>query len=123
MEARPMASLSPVTTIAGARVGSQGRDTSPFQSDPTALTTTAGARVGFKDFGRIEMRGALVTAVEGERASAETPERKFAVKAGPAFRPGQYIAALLVETPAALTTESGVPLTREREIANGARVR
>ena len=81
------------------------------------------ARVGFKDFGRIEMRGALVTAVEGERASAETPERKFAVKAGPAFRPGQYIAALLVETPAALTTESGVPLTREREIANGARVR
>jgi methionine--tRNA ligase beta chain len=81
------------------------------------------AKVGFKDFGRIEIRGALVTAIEGERVSAETPDKKFEVKAKSAFRPGQYIAALLAETPAALVTESGVPLTREREIANGARVR
>jgi len=81
------------------------------------------AKIGFKDFGRIEMRGAVAVSVEGETVSVEAPDRKFSVKAGPAFRPGQYIAALMAETPAALVTESGVPLTREREIANGARVR
>jgi methionyl-tRNA synthetase len=84
---------------------------------------TPASKIGFKDFGRIEMRGATIEAVEGENASATTPERKFAVKAGPAFKPGLFIAALMAETPAALVTETGVPLTREREIANGARVR
>jgi methionyl-tRNA synthetase len=84
---------------------------------------TPASKIGFKDFGRIEMRGAVVAAAGGESASAETPDRKFTVKAGPGFRPGMYIAALMAETPAALSTESGVPLTREREIANGARVR
>ena len=81
------------------------------------------SRIGFKDFGRIEMRGATVTAVADDTATAETPGGKFTFKANRSFRPGQYIAVLLSDPPAALITESGVPLTREREIANGARVR
>jgi methionyl-tRNA synthetase len=84
---------------------------------------TPASKIGFKDFGRIEMRGAVVAAVEGESASAGTPDSNFTLKAGPGFVPGMYIAALMAETPAALATESGVPLTREREIVNGARVR
>lgn len=84
---------------------------------------TAASKISFKDFGRIEMRGATVAAVEEGTASVEAQDRKFTVKANPAFKTGQYIAALMAGTPAALVTESGVPLTRGREIANGARVR
>ena len=84
---------------------------------------TPATNICFKDFGRIEMRGAVVSAVEGETASAEMPDRKLSLKAGAAFRPGLFIAALLADAPAALATESGVHLTRERVIANGASVR
>ncbi|MBM4249248.1 MAG: methionine--tRNA ligase [Euryarchaeota archaeon] len=84
---------------------------------------TPAGRIGFKDFGRVEMRGALVSSVEGETASVEVPGQRFTVRAGPGFAPGRYIAVLMAEAPAALVTGSGVPLTREREIANGARVR
>jgi len=86
-------------------------------------TKTPAARIGFKDFGRIEMRGAVVTATDGEKASFEMAGKNVDVKVDAGFKAGQYIAALMAETPSALATESGVPLTREREIANGARVR
>ena len=54
-------------------------------------------KISFKDFGRIYMSGARIE--------------------------GRYRAVLLAEQPAHLVTESGTPLTSDREMPDGARVR
>ena len=81
------------------------------------------AKVGFKDFGRIQMRGARISAIAGETATVELDGRKMDVKATPSFRSGQYVAVILADEPAVLVTESGRPLTAEREMPDGSRVR
>jgi sensor domain CHASE-containing protein len=54
-------------------------------------------RISFKDFGKIQMNGTRVQ--------------------------GRYVAMLLADPPAMLVTESGSPLTSDREMPDGSRVR
>jgi methionyl-tRNA synthetase len=80
-------------------------------------------QISFKDFCRIQMRGAKISALTGGTATVELEGRILELKVGPGFRPGQYVAVLLADPPAVIVTESGSSLTAEREMPDGSRVR
>jgi len=79
--------------------------------------------MGIKDFQKAEMRGAAVTALQGEKAVLAMPGRTLEASVNPNFKIGLKVAVLLADTPAVLVTESGVPLVPEREIADGSKIR
>jgi hypothetical protein len=81
------------------------------------------AKIGFKDFGKIQMRGARVPAAAAGTTTVVIEGRMLEFNVVPDSRHGMYVAVLLADPPAMLVTESGSPLTSEREMPDGSRVR
>ncbi|MGQ9583597.1 MAG: methionine--tRNA ligase [Thermoplasmatota archaeon] len=110
----------------------------------------AAKSLSIKEFGRIDVRSGTLLSLDAGRARVDVGGRVVeaalpgsdgmgertgggaagaagAVAGGPGFgallRTGMKVAVLLASPPALLVTESGAPLTAEREIGNGSRMR
>jgi methionine--tRNA ligase beta chain len=85
--------------------------------------STPAKSVSFKEFQRIEMRCHTVASTRGDSALVSAGGSALDVWAKAGLSAGMKVAVLTADAPALLATASGLPLTADREIADGARVR